>query len=242
MAPENTHASFALAAALGANYLELDVHSTADGTIVVLHDPTLERTTSGSGTVGAARWADVANLDAGYHYTVDGKSFPYRGHGVRIPTLESVLQQFPAHRFNIEIKQAVPSIVDSVLEVTRRTGSVDRVLLAAEQDAIMREIRVAGGGQLATGSSTGEVVEFMQRLEDDDWDRYLPAGGALQIPVSFGGRELVTSQALAAAHRLGCEIHAWTINDEDEIERLLDLGVDGIMSDFPGLAFEVVRR
>jgi len=242
VAPENTLPSFALAAALGAGYLELDVYPTADGEIAVMHDPLLERTTDGSGPVSAHTWAQLAALDAGYHFTHDGHTFPYRGQGVRVPSLADVLREFPAHRLNVEIKEGGAPVVDAVLDVLRRADGLDRVLLAAEHDDIMRCIRAAVGDRVATSMCVGEVVDFVGRLHGDDWEGYEPAGQALQIPPAHAGIELVTSASVAAAHRLGLEVHVWTINDAAEIERLLDLAVDGVMSDLPGLVAAAVRR
>lgn len=242
VAPENTLPSFTLAAALGAGYLELDVHATADGEIAVLHDPSLERTTDGSGSVSTRSWAQVAALDAGYHFTHDGRTFPYRGQGVRVPSLGQVLDQFPTMPVNIEIKQGDPPIVDAVLDVLRRAAGLDRVLLAAEHDDVMRAIRQAAGERVATSMCRGEAVHFIDRLQRDDWSGYGGAARALQIPPAHAGIELVTPASVAAAHRFGIEMHVWTINDAAEIERLLDLGVDGVMSDLPGLVAMAVRR
>jgi glycerophosphoryl diester phosphodiesterase len=242
VAPENTLPSFALAAALGATHLELDVHATADGEIVVLHDPALERTTDGSGPVSDRPWTQVAGLDAGYHFTHDGCTYPYRGQGVRIPSLGQVLERFPTLPLNIEIKQGDPPIVDAVVDVLRRARSLDRVLLAAEDDDVMRAIRHAVGERVATGMSRGEVVRFIDRLQRDDWTGYGAPGRALQIPPAHGGIDLVTPASIAAAHRVGLEVHVWTINGAAAIEHLLDLGVDGVMSDFPGLVATAVRH
>jgi glycerophosphoryl diester phosphodiesterase len=244
VAPENTVPSFALAAALGAGYLELDVHATSDGEIVVMHDAELGRTTDGEGLVRAHSAAQLASLDAGFRFSHDGAAFPYRGQGVRIPTLAAVLREFPHHPINIEIKQEDPPIVDAVVEVVRQAGALERVLLAAEHDEIMTSIRrCAGGGEgVAIGMATGDVIAFLDRLSREDWSGYTPPGSALQIPTAFGGIELVTAASIAAAHRLGLEVHVWTINDAVEIERLLDLGVDGIMSDLPGLVAAAINR
>ena len=242
LAPENTLPSFALAAALGAAYLELDVHATADGAIVVLHDPDVERTTDGHGPVAELTWARAAALDAGYRFTTDGRTFPYRGQGVRLPRLSDVLREFPRHRLNIEIKQRQPAIVDAVLDELRRAGSLDRVLLAAEHDEIMRDIRRAAGDRVATGMCVGDIVDFIGRVPDDNWSGYTAPGNALQIPPAHEGVALVTPASIAAAHRAGLEMHIWTINEALEIERLLDLGVDGVMSDLPGLVAAAVQR
>lgn len=235
LAPENTLPSFALALELGADYLELDVHGTRDGTVVVLHDPLLDRTTDGEGPVSALTLAQVERLDAGYHHTTDGRHFPYRGQRVRVPTLAAVLQRFPHARLNIEVKQEEPAIVDEVVRLIDAAGHADRVLLAAEHDAIMATIRRTVGERIVTSFSTGDAVDFVGRL-NAGFDNYHPIGRALQIPPRFNDIELITDESVAAAHRFGLEVHAWTINDREEIDRLLAIGVDGIISDLPGLA------
>ena len=242
VAPENTLASFALASALGAGYLELDVHASSDGTVVVLHDADLDRTTDATGPIAERSWRDIQRIDAGYRFRGTDESFPYRGQGVRIPALEEVLRAFPQHFFNIEIKQAAPSIVADVVALLRSCDAAERTLLAAARDDVMAEIRAAVGDSIATGSSTGDVAMFIDRCERDDWSDYRHPGVALQIPRSFAGQDLVTPRTIAAAHRLAVEIHVWTINSAAEIEELLDLGVDGIMSDAPGLVRSAVDR
>lgn len=242
VAPENTLPSFALAAALGASYLELDVHATEDGVVVVLHDATLDRTSDGTGRVCEQTWAEISALDAGYRYTNDGRSYPYRGQGARVPSLESVLRAFPNCCFNVEIKQETPSIIGTVLDVLRRTDTVDRTLLAAEHHTIMEQIRVEAGALVATSMSAMEVAQFIGRLATNDWQGCEMPARAAQIPTAYEGTELVTKESIAALHRFGCEVHVWTVNDTAEIERLLDLGVDGIMSDLPGLITQAVSR
>jgi len=243
LAPENTLPSFAIAASLGAAYLELDVHATTDGVIVVHHDDVIDRTTDDSGPIKDRTWAEVGRLDAGYRFSMDGgATFPYRGQGVRIPTLDAVLRAHPAHRFNIEIKQADPAIVDEVIALLGRTHSSERTLLAAEKEPIMSAIRETAGNDIVTGSSEADVLSFFGHLEAGTLDSYDPPGVALQIPPCFGDRELVSADVLRAAHGKGLEVHVWTINQVAEIERLLDLGVDGIMSDAPGLVTAAIAR
>ena len=240
LAPENTLPSFALGLALGADMLELDVHASRDGVIVVFHDPTLERTTNGTGAVRERSQYELQQLDAGYHYTRDGHDYPYRGQGLRIPTLEAVLKDFPLTYCNIEVKQANPPIVAQVVEVIQRLDAQHRVLLAAEDDAIMQEIHHLAG-DIATSFSATEVADFIARVQTGNWAGYRPSGQALQIPPRFNDIELVTKESVAAAHHRGLEVHVWTINDADEMKRLLALGVDGIISDVPGLARVVVN-
>ncbi len=235
LAPENTLPSFALGLALGADVLELDVHASRDGVIVVIHEPTLERTTNGIGPVRESTLDRLQQLDAGYQFTRDGHDFPYRAQGVRIPTLESLLKLFPLASCNIEIKQADPPIVADVADLIRRLGAQRRVLLAAEDDSIMQDIR-RHATDIATSFSAVEVADFVARVRASNFENYHPAGCALQIPPRYGDIDLVTAQSVAAAHRCGLEIHVWTINQREEMDRLLQLGADGIMSDLPGLA------
>lgn len=235
LAPENTLPSYALALALGVDVLEFDVHGTKDGEVVVIHDPTLERTTNGAGEVREHTLAQLRQLDAGYQFTRDGRDFPYRGQGIRIPTFAEVLQAYPGVPCNVEIKQEEPAIIDTALAIIRKHGAADRMLLAAEHDSIMTSIRAATS-DIPTSSSVGEVVEFMGRIDSGKWDDYAPQGSALQIPPRFNDIVLVSPDTLAAAHRHGLEMHVWTINQRDEMDELLAVGIDGIMSDIPGMA------
>lgn len=235
LAPENTIPSFALALSLGADILELDVHASRDGVIVVSHDPTLERTTNGDGVLRDQRWDALEKLDAGYRFTRDGHDFPFRGQGIRLATLESVFRLFPLALCNIEIKQEDPPIVEEVLNLVQRLDAQHRVLLAAEHDSIMQAIR-RHAGDIVTSFSAAEVADFVGRFNGPGFTDYKPAGRALQIPSSFGDIRLVTAESVAAAHRLGLEVHVWTVNQREEMDALLAIGVDGIISDLPGVA------
>ena len=224
----------------GAERLELDVHATSDGVVVVLHDETLERTTDGAGAVRALPLAAVERLDAGYRFRAPDGSYPYRARGLRVPTLAALLEAFPGVPLNIEIKQREPPIEAVVLATLDRFAARGRTLLAAEDPAVMARIRAAP--DVLTSFSAAEVAEFVFRLRDGRLGGYHPPGVALQVPPAFGDVALVMAESVAAAHRLGLEVHVWTINEEAEIETLLDLGVDGIMTDFPARGVEVLRR
>jgi glycerophosphoryl diester phosphodiesterase len=208
------------------------VHATADGEIVVIHDATLERTTDGAGPVRTLTFAQVRRLDAGFRFTPDaGRTFPFRGRGLTVPSLTELQRALPGMPLNIEIKQAEPSIVAEVVALVRRGGAP--VVLAAESHQVMEEIRRLAP-DLPTSLSAEEVARFHAAVESGETPS-LPAGAvALQIPPRFGSVTLVSEASLRAAHALGAEIHVWTINDPGEARRLLALGCDGIMSDFPG--------
>jgi glycerophosphoryl diester phosphodiesterase len=240
IAPENTIEAFAAGLAAGADRLELDVHATADGEIVVLHDPTVDRTTDGTGEVRAMRLADLERLDAGFRF-VDREGRPsFRGRGVRVPTLAALLEAFPRVALNIEIKQREPAIEAAVLAVLDRFAAREHVLLAAEDAAIMARIRAAAP-DVSTSFSALEVAAFVERLSGPGFDGYRPPGIALQIPPEFAGVPLVTRESVAAAHALGLEVHVWTIDDEAEIAALLGLGADAIMTDDPPRAAAAYR-
>lgn len=207
----------------------------------MLHDPTVDRTTNGAGPVGRLRLADVQALDAGYRFQAPDGSFPFRGRGVRIPTLAELLATFPDVPVNVEIKQDAPPIEDAVLAVLDRFAARERTLLAAEHASIMARIRAAAPDVL-TSFTAAEVADFVYRFRDGRLDGWTPPGVALQVPPAFGDVAIVTAESVAAAHALGIEVHVWTINDEDEMRRLLALGVDAIMSDVPGRAAAVLGR
>jgi glycerophosphoryl diester phosphodiesterase len=239
--PENTLPAFARGLEQGADRLELDVHATADGHVVVVHDETLERTTNGTGAVRGVSLEELQSLDAGWGFTAADGTQPFRGRGFRVPTLAEVCAAFPEVPLNVEIKQLEPPIETAVLSVLDRFAARARTLLAAEQGEIMARIRTQAAGVL-TSFSAPEVADFVSRLRGGTLAGCRPAGVALQVPPAFRDVPIITPALVAAAHDLGLEVHAWTINERAEMERLLALGVDGLMTDFPALGREVVER
>lgn len=244
VAPENTLISFERAIAAGAEIVELDVHATKDGEVVIIHDETVERTTDGRGTLKALSLAEIQKLDAGYRFTDAQGDYPFRGKGIVIPTLESLFRNFPEIKAIIEIKQLDPPIVKTVVNTIRRCGKESDVLLATEHDEVMRDIRreVGTDATWTTGFCRGEVAAFVDWLSRGAGTNYRPLGSALQIPPEAEGVKLVTGETLAAAHALGLEIFVWTINEAAEIERLLKLGADGIITDYPARLRALVGR
>jgi len=241
-APENTLASFEMAIEAGADILEMDVHATCDGHIVVMHDALLERTTNGMGPVSTVTLAELKRLDAGYRFSPDkGKIHPYRGRGITVPTLREVAERFPNVPFNIEVKQNEPRIEQAVFDLLSELRHSEITLLAAEQDFIMERIRRLDS-DLPTNFASTEVLEFLQRLYQNDWRDYHPRARALQIPEEYEGMPVLTQRSLDAAHLLGLEVHVWTINEESNMRRLLKMGVDGIMTDYPERLTKVVRE
>jgi glycerophosphoryl diester phosphodiesterase len=241
-APENTLESFRRGVADGAAIVETDLHATRDGVLVLLHDDDVARTTDGAGLVSTLTLAELKRLDAGHRFAADG-SFPWRGKGARIPTLEEAFAALPGVRFNIEIKEAAPGVVERTLETVARAGRAGLTLLAAEKDAIMASIREAvarTGTNVAIGACVGEVLRCVRAALDG---AAAPEGVmALQIPADFGGRPVVTPELMMFAHANEIQVHVWTINDPAQMHALLDLGVDGIISDHPARMRDVVME
>ena len=220
---ENTAEAFARAVALGFRYVETDVHATADGVPVVFHDASLDRLTGTAGRVADLRWADLATLRVG-------------GAGA-VPRLDEVLAAWPQIRFNIDVK--ADTATAPTVDVIRRGDAADRVLLASFSDARLARVRALAGPRVATSLGRGEVA----RLRLSSWvgtPLRLPASAvAAQVPTRHGRVPIVDRRFLARAHRLGLQVHVWTIDDPAEMGRLLDLGVDGIMTDRPEVLREV---
>jgi len=241
-APENTLIAFERALAQGAAILETDVHLTQDGEVVVAHDADLARTTNGVGNIAELRLDQLALLDAGHRFSPDGgASHPYRGQGIRIPTLRELFRRLPGARLNVELKSNDPRLVKAVVALVAEHDRADLTLLAAAEEPTLAAVRAElerAGVHAALGASLADVLGFIRAALGQG---EAPSGpDALQIPPTFAGQPLVTPALLDFAHRQGVQVHVWTINEEVEMERLLALGVDGIMSDFPGRLRAVV--
>jgi len=238
IAPENTIVGFQEGRRVGAGVLELEVHLTADGHLVVIHDDTVDRTTDGTGLVREMTLRELNGLDAGYWFTRDGgETYPYRGLGVVVPTLEEGYQEFPDVPINVEIKEDQPDIELELWQVIKDAEAADRTLVVSEKTSIIRRFREISGGRVATGSSGREIVAFylFHRLH---LSRLLslvgePSYQALQVPEEYGGVQIVTPEFVRAAHRLNLRVDMWTINTEPDMRRVLGYGVDGIMTDRP---------
>lgn len=240
--PENTLEAFEYSAKMGVDVLELDVHSTADGALVVLHDRTVSRTTNGQGEVNKLTLAEVKKLDAGFHFSTDGgRTFPFRGKGVTIPTLEEIFDRLPAQTFNVEPKQAEPSIISPLCEIIRSRRKTDRVIVGSFRQTAMDEFRRACP-EVATSATPSEVTKFLAMYKTGIASAYTPPMQALQIPQKLGSMQIVTKDFVETAHRLNLQVHVWTINETTDMKNLIDAGVDGIMTDYPDRLLELLGR
>ena len=240
--PENTLEAFADSVKLGVDFLELDVHATKDGTLVVMHDGSIDRTTAGRGKVSDLTLEQLKKLDAGYLFTNDnGATFPFRGKGIQIPTLQEIFDAFPQMKFNIEPKQAFPSIITPLCEMIRAHNLTDRIIVGSFRQTAISEFRAACP-EVATSASPAEVSEFLAMQKTGIAASYSPPFQALQVPANASFLNVVNKDFVAAAHAQNIQVHVWTINDADEMKRLLDLGVDGIMTDYPDRLLQIVGR
>jgi len=242
-APENTLEAFRLAVEDRAGGLELDVHMTSDGRIAVIHDDSVDRTTDGAGLVRDMTLRAVQSLDAGYRFTPDGgATYPCRGQGVRVPELGEVFREFPDHAVNIDIKEACPGVEAALLRTIAGAGAGDRALVVSEMSAVVGLFRKLSGGGISTGASRREIADFY-RLSRLRLEGFLyPSYDALQVPVEYGGREVVTPRFVQAAHKRGVRVDVWTIDDPEEMRRLLDLGADVVMTNRPEVLAEVLKE
>ena len=229
--PENTLEAFTAAHQLGVPYIEFDIHTTRDGCVVVSHDPDLMRIAGRNAIIRELDYKELAAIDAGYNFAADDGSYPFRGKGIKLPLLSEVLSNFADMRCVVEIKQIEPSLVKQMLEIIDRAGMRRRVMISCEFQQPLDEVRALAPG-IPTNFSTFEVGNFFRAMVAKMAD-YTPPARALQIPIEYEKFVLVTPESVAAAHQVGVEVHVWTVDDEAEMRRLLALGVDGILTNFP---------
>jgi glycerophosphoryl diester phosphodiesterase len=238
-APENTLAAFEIAITLGYGYLETDIHLTRDGVLVAFHDELLDRVTDRSGVIAELGVAEVEAADAGHAFSPDGgRTFPFRGCGIRVPRLEEILARWPDARVNIDPKS--DACVGPLAALLDRLGAWERVCVGSFSDRRLRRIRGLGRGRACT--SMGPQAVALGRLTTASALMRRLGADCIQVPISRGPIPIVTERFIAAAHGAGLPVHVWTINEETTINELLDLGVDGIMSDRLRLLRDVLTR
>ncbi|GIH93267.1 glycerophosphodiester phosphodiesterase [Planobispora siamensis] len=227
---ENTHAAFARAVELGYTYLETDAHATADGVLLAFHDHTLDRVTDRTGRIAALPYRAVREARIG---GVD-----------EIPLMEDLLGSWPQARFNIDVKES--EAIAPLAEVIRRTNAYDRVCLTSFSDERLARARAAIGRDVCSALGPRGVATLRAAAVTSAYGRLLTrlarAGvPCAQVPVGVRGLRVTTPALIRTAHALGMQIHVWTVNDTRAMERLLDMGVDGVMTDNISGLREVLR-
>ena len=208
--------------AAGTDGIELDVRLSLDGVAVAMHDPTLDRTTDATGPVEARTAGELAGLDAGYRFALDG-AYPFRGRGIGVPSLGTVLDRYRDTAILVELKSSDPRLARAVVDAVHASGAAGRVTVGSFQKGALEAVR-ALDPVLPTGA-----------------DAVKPAFTIFQVPEIYAGTRVVTPEFIARAHAAGIAVMVWTVNHEADMQRLLEWGVDGLITDRPDLAVPLVR-
>jgi glycerophosphoryl diester phosphodiesterase len=221
--PENTMPAFEHAVRLGYRYVETDVHVTSDGVLLAFHDDVLDRVTDGSGRIDELPWSVVRDA------RVDGRE--------PIPRFEELLEAWPDVRVNIDPKH--DGAVDALVATIRTCNAIDRVCVGAFSDERLERVRTLLPGVF---TSLGPIATLQLGLAAQGQDVPELAAPCVQVPTHYADTEIVTPAFVEAAHGRGMQVHVWTIDEQDEMTRLLDLGVDGIMTDRPKVLHDVLEQ
>ncbi|MQA64217.1 MAG: glycerophosphodiester phosphodiesterase [Actinophytocola sp.] len=271
-APSNTLFAFKTAKDKGADVLELDVHATADGELVVLHDDTVDRTTGGTGRVDELTLEEIKALDAAYWFVPDcgtchdradadyayrgfatgdrriprklGKSHRFEPNDFRIPTLREVLETFPDEFLNIEIKRTAPDTTPYEEALAALLVEFDRGTdtIVVSFSDLAVGLFTAQGTGVSTAPGLGTMGAFWASVQGPLPGVPLPGHHAIQVPIEYEGLPVVTPEFVTKAHANGLAVHVWTVNDRAEMAWLIDIGADGIMTDRPTLLAEVLAE
>lgn len=262
-APSSTIGALEHARRVGVSGLELDVHSTADGVLICCHDDVVDTTTNGTGRVSKLTWHEISELNAGYwfvpHFKTNlasarsGHEYVFRdeanlGQMTRLARVDEVLESFPNCVINLDIKSTAPSVEpyeEALVRLILDHEAQDRVIVSSFLDSAIWRLRQSNSG-IFTAAAPGEISEFYFALASGalaaiDLAKHAPYV-AFQIPRFHGEIQLATPRFVEAAHAAGKAVHVWTINDKAEMEMLLELGVDGIMSDLPSVVVPVIEE
>ncbi|WP_299596154.1 glycerophosphodiester phosphodiesterase [uncultured Microbulbifer sp.] len=237
--PGNTPIFLQQMAAMKVDVLEMDIHVTADDELVLMHDTTVDRTTDGEGAIVDKTLADLKKLNVAYHWSQDGEHYPYRDDPQRILTVDEVFRQYPKYPMIIEIKSAGSDAAESLCRKLKAFNKSNQVIVSSfHQEAIDTFRRDCA--HVATGAGKNEVRDFALASKLGAFRLMSPQYQALHIPLEYDGIELVSRSSVVQVQNHGVRVDVWTINDEDEMRRLIEMGVDGIMTDRPDRLFKVI--
>jgi glycerophosphoryl diester phosphodiesterase len=240
--PENTLYAFQKSWKLGVDVLEMDVRETSDGKLVVIHDAKVDRTTDGEGSISEMTLDTVKKLNAGYKFSTDsGETFPLREQKITIPTLAEVFEALPEAKFNIEIKPESPTIAESLCSLIRAKKMSEKVVIASFSQKSLDDFR-GKCYEVATSAGNSEITKFLVYQKTGIGASYSPPMSALQIPEKIGSLQIVTKDFVETAHKLNLQVHVWTINEIEDMQRLFELGVDGIMTNYPDKLIEIRNK
>ncbi len=239
--PESTMYAFQKAHDLGVDVLEMDIQATSDGFLVVIHDQTVDRTTDGQGRVADLTLAEIQQLDAGYNWTDDaGKTYPYRGKGITVPTFRTVVEAFSDTRMVVELKRTDRSIVDRFLKIVQEFDTADHTLVASFTGDTIDEVREAYPGIASFKPVDAMVFTILNKVGLGG--AFQSTSQAFEIPRRLGSMNIVDERYIRNAHEHNVKVHVWTINDVEDMQDLIDIGVDGIMTDYPARLMRLLGR
>ena len=237
LGPENTIAAFDRGLDTGADGLELDVRLSADGVVVVCHDETLERTTNASGPVSAHTAAELSRVDAGYHFTDHAGRHPFRGQGVSIPTLRDVFKRYPDIPIIVEMKPDTEDMGLAVAAEVVAADAVERVCAAGYGSRSLAATRSVLPG-MASSANRMEVRLALYRSWAG-WPARRASYGGYQVPEHAGSLRVVSPRFIRHAHRAGLEVQVWTVDEADDMRRLLGWGANALISNRPDVAVTI---
>lgn len=254
--PSSTLYAIESALKAGSNAIELDVHASADGVLVVCHDATVDRTTDGHGAVAQLTLAELKALDNAYYFVpgrdsvrdADGSAYILRGLAPKderfaIATLDEVLDAFPGVLLNLDIKQGAPEVEayeQRLAETLRRHGRVDDVIVASFNDHIS-EAFARFAPEIGTSPGTNALTKFIQAVRGAQLpDPAIKEHVALQLPLRFRGIWLVDERLVITAHEAGLAVHVWTVDDQEDMSALVELGIDGIITNRPSVLAQLL--
>jgi len=243
--PGDTLYAYEHAVTLGADVLEMDAHMTKDGEIVLMHDEKVDRTTDGTGLIEDLTLAELKKLDAAYQWSNDsGKTFPFRGQGIQVPTLKELFEKFPDMRYVIEIKLTKNPIAQPFCDLIRADHMQDKVIVASFHDDAMKLFRETCP-EVATSAAKLEVAPFvlLGKVFLSGW--ISPKYQALQVPYETSesyGIPVMTARFIREAHAKNVKVEPWTVDDPALMKQYIEWGVDGIITDRPDLLLKVLGR
>lgn len=247
IAPEGTMAAFDRSFHLGVDVFEYDIHQTADGHLVVIHDPSVDRTTDGRGLINEMTLAEIQALDAGYHFKDEDGNYSYRNQGVSIPTVREVFETYPKMRQLIEIKDTnnpvlYDRMIEQLWELIQEYEMEDQVMIGSFDHEINERFESYSEGKIPIGAGEQMVREFanlhvpyLNGLAKSSVD-------SLQLPVEEEGHNLASKNIIQSAKKRNMAIYYWTINEKEEMKDLILKGVDGLITDYPDRMKEVLKE
>ncbi|MCD8508849.1 MAG: glycerophosphodiester phosphodiesterase [Bacillus sp. (in: Bacteria)] len=247
LAPSNTMVAFEMARDMGVDVLEFDIHKTKDGHLVAIHDNTVDRTTDGTGRVNDLTLEEIKQLDAADYFQDLNGEYSFRGQGITIPTVEEIFEEFSDMKMVIEVKKTndpelYMPMTENLWELIERYGLEDQILIASFDQAINDKFTEISNGRLAVSGGRQEVTKFVVFHKLFLNSLYRPKVDAVQIPTEESIFNLADRNLIRGAERRGMEVHYWTINDEETMRELIELGAHGIITDRPDLMLKILNE